>query len=323
MTVILDSADVRSVADIPGVVSDLEAAYRYEAHGSVQVADRVNLMSGESWLRLMAAAVPPLGVLGYKAFHLVNGTVRYVVTLIDLDDGAVLAMLDADYLTALRTAATAGLAATYLAPAATTLGVIGSGAEARMQTRVLCALLPVERVAVFSPRAERRERFARDLADETGLTVDTAEEPGAATSNAEVVVVATNTGTGGPAFDRAWIPDGSHVSSIGSTLPSQRELAVDVWGYPDTIVVDTPQVLEESGDAIAASEAGTLDTKKVITLASLCADGNRPFGRTLYKSVGSPVQDVVVATSVYRRARELGLGTSAPDFLSIKPVQPR
>jgi ornithine cyclodeaminase/alanine dehydrogenase-like protein (mu-crystallin family) len=230
-------------------------------------------------MRLIAAALPEFGVVGYKEFHFVGNEVRFQINLFDIDSGVPLACLDGNYLTVLRTAATAALAAARLAPRASVVGIIGSGHEARMQATVISRLLTLDRMSVYSPRAERRELMARDLSTQLDIPVHAAAEGAAAVADADLIMVATNTAGAGPAFFADWIPPtAAHISSTGSTLPEERELDAGVWAYPDLIVVDRMQVLDESGDAREAARAGTLDPGRVITLAELCGRPAPPGG---------------------------------------------
>lgn len=322
MMIALTADDIQRATDLRGAVRAVDEAYQHEAAGTPAISERINLRFASGWIRLMAAALPDLGIVGYKEFHLVGGTVRYQVNLFDLHSGEPLACLDGDYLTALRTAATAGLAATRLAGDASSVGVLGSGAEARTQAMVMGEVLSVDRMSVYSRSQDNRERFAADLSTRLGIEVKACPDAATAVATADLIIVATNTAGAGPALLPEWLPPRAHISSIGSTLPEQRELHHDVWRFPELVVVDTTQVLAESGDAIAAARAGTLDKSRVITLSELCSrpPGTATPGRTLYKSVGSPLQDVAVAAYAHRSAQELGLGTELPEFLSVKAI---
>jgi ornithine cyclodeaminase/alanine dehydrogenase-like protein (mu-crystallin family) len=87
------------------------------------------------------------------------------------------------------------------------------------------------------------------------------------------------------------------VLSIGSTMPDQRELRGDVLAGADLVVIDTPDVLEESGDALEALGAG-LDRSRVRLLGDYLAGIPEPTGCTVYKSIGSPEQDIVLAADI-------------------------
>jgi ornithine cyclodeaminase/alanine dehydrogenase-like protein (mu-crystallin family) len=98
----------------------------------------------------------------------------------------------------------------------------------------------------------------------------------------------------------------SFVASIGSTIPLQRELHADVLTGAACVVVDTWDVLEESGDAIAATELG-LDRDRVMLLGGM---GVRSWqdasGQVVYKSIGSPEQDLVLAHRILDVAQHTG-----------------
>jgi alanine dehydrogenase len=320
MAIMLTAADVYQAADIQGLVGALDEAHRSEYSGKAEISERINLRFGTGWIRLMAAALPDLGIVGYKEFHLISGTVRFQINLFDIHSGELLACMDGNRLTVLRTAATAGLAAARLAPRASVVGIIGSGAEARAQATVISQLLDVERMFVYSPHKEHREQFAEDLSAQLDVDIRPAPDGATAVADADLIMVATNTAGRGPAFFAHWIPATAHVSSTGSTLPEERELDSETWRCSGLIVVDRMQCLEESGDAIEAAKVGMLDTSRVITLAELCSRLDRdPLPqRTLYKSVGSPLQDVAAAAYVYQRAKAQGLGIELPVFLSVK-----
>ncbi|WP_327241113.1 ornithine cyclodeaminase family protein [Streptomyces sp. NBC_01320] len=304
MTVIIDDATVRQTIDMSTAIEQLRSAYLSFAQGDIVEAARVNIPLPTGFLRLMAASWPSCGLAGYKEFHRCNGQVRYTYHLIDQESGENLAMIDANHLTALRTGACGGLAADVLARKdARKLGVIGSGSEARTQIEAIRAVRPIESVVIFSPRVERRESLASELRAE-GIEARTADEPTAAVADADIIAVATNTGTRGPAFAGNWLTrPGVHVNSIGSTLPSQREIDEHTWSAVDRIVIDTALLLHESGDAIAADKAGFLDRERIALLGDVVAGVGRARAdseRTLYKSVGSPLQDLALAAFVYR-----------------------
>jgi alanine dehydrogenase len=318
---IIDASQVRRLVTMPDAIGALSAIYGAFAEGRVLEAPRSNLMVPNGFLRIMAAAWPERGIAGYKEFHRFNGQVRYTYHLFNAEDGETLAILDANHLTALRTGACGGLAADLMAaPDATVLGVIGSGAEARSQIAAIRAVRPIERIQVFSRRADRREALCAELSEVDAMPFD---DPRAALAGAQVIAVATNTGRSGPAFQGEWLEEpGVHINSIGSTLPAQREIDAEVWARCDRIVIDAALLLEESGDAIAAREAGTLSEHRVALLGDVVvgreAGRTDAAQRTMYKSVGSGVQDLALAILAYERALPIAAELPAiPDFHTV------
>lgn len=327
VTLLLSDADIRQAVDQRELIDGIEAALKAEAAGEAVVPARLNLDFSSSWLRVMPAMVPASGVMGLKVFHGVPGHgVRYLVLLYDMLDGAILAALDACYLTAARTAATSAVASRYLSPPGPVrLGVIGSGLEAETHCDALSATTQLAEVTVFSPNEARRRSFAERMQKALGAPVRACDTPAEAVKGADHVVVATNTGPSKAIACRAeWLAEGQHVSAIGSTNPNLRELDTDVFRRADLVVFDADpeQIAEESADVMQyRAEGGSLSG--VLTLPGLVAGEatrrNDPRQLTLFKSVGTALQDVVAADVVYRRARQMGLGSEVPE-LSVSKV---
>lgn len=329
---LLTDDEVRSALTMPAAIAALASMFRELGSGVDMPTTRTELSHPSGWMRLLTASLPHVGIFGFKEFHLTRAAdepqravVRYSVDLFDGATGAPIATLDAHHLTAVRTAATAAVALQALAPPGEcTLGVIGSGGEARSQVEAFAAVLPLQSVSIFSPRQQSRERLAATLSDLLSVPVEPADSPEAVTNGADVLIAATNTAGRGPAVLGQWLHAGMHVSSIGSTTPRQREIDPDVFARADVVVVDTLDVLKESGDAIAAEQAGTLALHDVLPLSAVVARPGdvprEPQAITLYKSIGSGLQDICLAHAVVEHASTLGIGRHVPDSQYSKDV---
>lgn len=327
MTLLLTNSDVERASDIAAQIDAIEAGLREEANGTVDLPPRLNLATTTGFFRVMPAVMRDSGLMGYKVFHgSVRHGVRYLIAIYDEKDGRLLALMDAAYLTATRTGATTGVATRDMAPPNTaTVGVIGSGLEATTNLEAVCAVRPVREGKVFSPTPANRERFAARMSDRLGIRLEAVATPEQAVADVDVVVVATNTTGVGDliAYRGRWMTAGQHVNSIGSTGLQLREIDPETFARADRIVTDSRVQLEaESGDLHAARQAGTYDRAKVTELEQVVA-GRTP-GRTgadettLFKSVGTAVQDVAAGFAVYREAVRRGLGRDVGDFLELK-----
>lgn len=313
---------------MPAAIQAMEALCREEAAGRTLSADRIHIPLGRGFLRILPGVLTGMGVLGYKEFHSGSDGMRYAVHLFEFETGAPLAVMDGNYVTAIRTGAMAGVALKYLAPPnATEVAVIGSGAEARTEMEALMTVHPgIRRGRVFSRSAERRDRFAAEMRERHRLEMVAVETPEAAIDGAEIVLVATNTG-GAEALSGKWLQPGQHVNSIGSTAPEQREIHPSVWQVADRIVLDTHRLLRESGDALAAKQDNAIDECKICELNQVVA-GTSP-GRTdarqitLYKSVGTGLQDVAAAYRIYQTALERNLGAHSAEFTTPRAMSMR
>jgi len=324
MSLLLSDADARQAVTFTDLADCIEAALKAQPEEVAVVPPRMNLEYLGTWLRVMPAIVPSARVMGLKVFHGVPGRgARYLILLYSVSDGEILAAVDACYLTAARTAAASAVASRYMtSPGSVRLGIIGSGLEAETHCTALCAVGDVTEIKVFSPNAARRQAFAERMQSALRLPVTACDRPEDAVADVEHAVVATNTG---PAMTVAcqadWLSAGQHVTSIGSTNTRLREMDTEIFRRADLIVLDADaeQMTKESGDLIQyRAEGGTLDPARTRVLPDLI--GGKGAGRehenqlTLYKSVGTALQDVVAADLVYRRALELGLGVNVTEL---------
>lgn len=324
MTLVLDNAEVVAAADMTSVIDALERAMAVDARGGVASVPRINLPVGEQgFFRVMPAVIEELDVMGLKAFNSgAGGTVRYLVGLWRASSGELLGLIDASTLTAIRTGAVTGVAQRALTRDQREVGVIGSGLEARTNLEAICAVAPVERVKVFSPRAERRERFAAEMSEKLDVEIVPVDSPRAAAA-AQTVLVATNTGagTGTIALEGSWLDATEHVNTIGSTMSALREVDGATFGRAALVVLDTLDAPAESGDLQAAAAEGHWDDARVRWLADVVAEAaDVPSGLTVFKSVGTALQDVVAAKAVYDVALERGLGREI-EFLGGKQFE--
>ncbi len=325
MTLFLSDDDVAAVTDWAAAVKALRDAYA--APLPAEAVPPRGMARGQGvWLRSLTA-VSPDGHLGAKliAASPKTGRVSYLIALFDeameLD-----ALIDGNRVTGIRTAATSAVAVDALAPARPLrVALLGSGHEARAQLRALAAVRAIADVRVYSPTPASRQRFAGDAGDELGLDVTPVAAAPEATGDADVVACAARSRDESPVLRGEWLSPGTTVVSIGSTLPEQREVDVSVLRRADLIVADVPaEVAHDTGDMIAAAAAGIDVTGWLVSLSDLIAGrvpGRRGAGAdgvTVYKSVGSALQDVVVAGQLLATARQRGLGTPLPD--TIKPV---
>jgi alanine dehydrogenase len=254
---------------------------------------------------------------------MVSRRASYLVPLFDQETAELVALLDGNAVTGFRTAATSALAADALAPARPLrVGVIGSGFEAQHHVRALAAIRELSAVTVFSPNPASRARFTERLSD-LAVPMTSADSAAAAVAGADLLLCAARARDEQPTLHGAWLEPGMTVISIGSTLPEQRELDVEVIARAEVIVADqVDEVAHDTGDMIAAKQAGVVFSEKLVSLGDVIA--GRATGRpspdavAVYKSVGAALQDLAVAAMCVRRAAEQQAGTVLP--VSIAPV---
>jgi ornithine cyclodeaminase/alanine dehydrogenase len=323
-TLFLADSDVNAVADWKDAVDTLRRAYAVNPDPQ-SVPPRSMARGRGVWLRGLTAISPLDGYLGCKliAASPRAGVASYLISLFDQETMDLTALIDGNRITGIRTAATAAVAVDRLAPQrALSVAVIGSGFEARAQLSALAAARELAKITVFSPTPANRERFAEDFQAALKVPVTPSESPQAAIDGADVIVCAARARNETPVLRGEWLRPGTTVVSIGSTLPEQREVDLGVIERAHLIVADMPEeVAHQTGDMLAATKSGVNFESKLVPLTDLIS-GRAARGReddiALYKSVGSALQDVVIAEMLFRRAQQSGLGTVLP--ASIAPV---
>jgi alanine dehydrogenase len=310
------------------VIDCVAKAYR-ERQSEAATPARSVARFGGSWLRTLPA-IPVVG--RYFGAKLMGGSfgrasrpgVQYVIVLFDHLTSRIAAFVDGELVTAFRTAATSAVALNALArEAPIRLGVLGSGLEAGTHVRAFATVRPIEAISVFSPTAARRKAFAASVEKELGIPVDAVDAAEAAVSGATVVLAAARSRGERPIVYGDWLSPGTVVVSIGSTVPEQREIDVSVVAKSDLIVCDVvDEVLHQTGDMIEAARAGISVAGKTVALhAVLCGEAAQSLADAklpLFKSVGSGLQDIVVAEHLLNKALEAGLATALPAEFSIK-----
>jgi ornithine cyclodeaminase len=236
-----------------------------------------------------------------------------VVVLIDAGTGRPTAVMDASYLTALRTGAVSGLATDLLAsPEARTAAILGAGPQAATQLLAVCAVRPIRQVWVFSRDPGHVAAFIARLQPEVPAQLLAAASATEAVRDADVVCAATTSAT--PVFDGRVLRAGAHVNGVGSYTLDVQEVDTETVRRAGRVFVDCrAAALAEAGDVVLPLRAGVIAEAELVELGAVAA-GQCP-GRTagdqitFFKSVGIAVQDVAIGAEVLRRARESGLGT--------------
>jgi ornithine cyclodeaminase/alanine dehydrogenase-like protein (mu-crystallin family) len=299
----LDAQALEGVLSMRDAIDLLEEMSRHEAEGRTFISPRLNTSFDGGWMRMMFGANFATGRSATKAYHMADGAgVRYVVSLYGLADGELLAVMDGRLITDLRTGAASGVVARKVPVSGkVTVGLIGSGHQSRMQLESLAAVYRIESAAVFSPTAANREKFAREMTAKLGFPVKAAESAESAVRGHPLVVTATSSRSSEPVLRGAWLDRCRLLCAVGSTRPQSVEVDAECFHGAGLVVVDSARAVEEAGDLQMAVKQGAAPQEKQATLAHLVA-GRAAVpaqGRVVFKSVGSALQDLALATRYY------------------------
>jgi alanine dehydrogenase len=321
MVLLLRHEDVRATITMADAIDAMESAFAEEGEGAALLPQRINMKAGRGWLRVGPVALEKSGLMGFKAMNLTPGQgLRYQVHLYRIESGELLSIMDAQHLTTLRTGATSAVASRRLArPGPGIIALLGSGVEARAQLEAMVAAGFVASARVFSPTEANRKKLADDFRRDHGIAIEPVGSAEEAVSGADMVLAAVKANV--PVLHGAWLRPGMHINSVGTARRDQREIDEDVFRQSRRIVVDTRAgVFEEAGDAYAARDS--VSPEQVHELCELVvgkAGGRESADEiTLFKSVGTGIQDIALAGMIYARATERGAGEAIGDFPYLK-----
>ena len=236
-----------------------------------------------------------------------------MMILISAQTGRPLAvLLDNGYLTDLRTGLAGAIAARHLArEKIETVGVVGSGMQARYQVRSLGLVREFRRLFVFGIDPDGVDNYSSEMASELGIEVIKADSPEFVVRESEVVI--TSTPSQKPYLQSGWLHPGLHITAMGSDAEHKQELFSDVFDHVDLVVCDRKTQALRLGELHHARAAGSLPPEdEIIELGELTA-GMKP-GRvnnddiTVCDLTGVGIQDTQIARFAYRRAMDNGLG---------------
>jgi ornithine cyclodeaminase/alanine dehydrogenase-like protein (mu-crystallin family) len=240
-------------------------------------------------------------------------TVRANYLLFDGETLELLALMAASRLTAIRTGAAGGLAASLLAlPEARTLALIGAGAQAETQLLAALAVRPIQQVWVTSASLQETAAFIERMRERTTVPMRVASSSAEALAQASLVVTATNSLL--PVFEDRALQPGAHVTAIGAFTTAMQEVPDETMARAAVYVDGAEAAWSECGELAGAFARGAIARDHVRGEIGALLEG-RIAGRedarqiTVFKSVGLAAQDLACAAAVYRRARESGVGT--------------
>jgi ornithine cyclodeaminase/alanine dehydrogenase-like protein (mu-crystallin family) len=306
---VLEETAVRRHLDLDALIPAMSKALQAYSAGQVEQPVRTVLdIAGRGFYASMPAYVRGAEqILGAKLVSIFPGNAERqlhthlaTIVLADAATGATLAVMDGRYITEMRTAAVSAATIDSLARRdAKTVGIFGSGVQARSHVEMLRRVRDWRSIAAWSPNPERLERFAVES------NIRAASTPQEAAS-ADVVVTATSATA--PILQDDWIAPGTHVIAVGACRPNHAEVDPALVARARLFVDSREAALRESGDILRPLQAGLFSPDHIQAELGAVLSGAAP-GRgnasdvTLFKSLGLAVEDITAAALVYASTR--------------------
>ena len=352
MTLILNNDEIQKALDNKECLDVMEDSYREQAHSRA-----VNRPTCHSYLphslpnstysfKSVDGGVGKLGVLALRVtsdivqeqqlhgstrlekIPLAKGLFVGLVQLFSAETGELLAIMPDGFIQQVRVGVTSALGMKVMARRnSRTMGLIGSGGQARAHYRFMTSVMPIDKVKVFSPNAEHRKTFVAEMAKETGVEgepVGSAEE---AVTGVDVICSATNSSR--PVVQAGWLRPGMHYNSI-------REFETDmaVLDRCDVISIHTrfggiqhyqPPGIDDDMPGVRREKPR--DWSKYPEICDLIA--GKTAGRTsdqqitfFLNNVGTGVQFAAMGYCAYKGAKKKGLGKEIPTEWFLQDIKP-
>ena len=304
--------DVRKILTMDLALPAVEASFRKLALDEAVNITRQRCQTDTAMLHVLPAAAKTLGALGFKAYTTGRFYPQFKVYLFDAKLGGLTAIVDADFLGQVRTGAATGVATKKLArPDAASVGLIGTGRQARTQLEAVCKVRAIRSAKVFGRDEAKRAAFAAEMSVVCGFDVEPVATPREAVAERDIVIAATSSRT--PVLFGEWLAPGTHVNLMGSNYLASAEADVEVFRRAKLITIDSKdQGRQEAGDFVAAMGERVFGWQDVKEFAHVLV--NRYPGRaspddiTIFKSLGLGIQDIAVAVKVVELAKASGMG---------------
>jgi alanine dehydrogenase len=346
VTIIITDDDVKRLLPMQDCIEAMRVAFRDFAEGTAVNRPRMRYLAqhsdpGRKYLaNVHVGAVPSAGIACVRAGSQIirppsagNDRRLYenpqafnwgIVILYSIETAEPLALLHEFQLSGMRVGATTAVAVDEIArPDAATLGLFGTGKQARCAVEAIAVVRPLRRVNVYSPSAEHRENFAREMARD-GMDVVAVADAQAVVAGADIVCCATTAMT--PVFDGDWLRDGQLVVSIANSDVTNKRSEVDRRTYERASAViindwesvidnDQTELLEPLGEGVIRKEQihqlGDLLTGK--TRLSAPAGQSGQHGIVYYKNnSGLAIQFAAAGGILYRKAIAEGNNKTIP-----------
>ena len=340
MVLVLKNDQMENLLPMAEEINAIEQAFRELGQGKAMNAPRARLRTpwkeegGQYYFNNIMGLVP-----GVKSMALridssfskqieVDGSKRRVypgdfiglVMLFDMDTCEILALMDDHFISTMRVGATSAVASKYLARKdAKVMALLGSGEQAKTQLTAHAVVRKLDKVKVYSPTKANRERFARQMSEETGVDVVAANSAEEAIRGSDIVTAATNTVE--PVIQGKWVEPGIHLNSIvgGDGFLPRKELDDEAVMKANLIVVGyKPQIfLDKQAEFHDRIERGLVKAEDLHELGDLvngnCRGRKDEREITFFKNnTGMGIQFAATARKMYEKAKEKGLGTELP-----------
>ncbi|RUR05936.1 ornithine cyclodeaminase family protein [Legionella sp. km772] len=316
---VLTQKEIRACITMKQAILAMEEAFKDYYLGTAVLPLRTPIaVANENALTLtMPAYLGKQDALGLKVVSIFPNnskqhkpSINGLILLLDEHSGEGKALMEASYLTAMRTGAVSGLATQYLAKGdASHVAILGSGVQAYTQLEAVLNVRSIKKISLWSRSLENAKKMANEL-DQKHYEINCFSTVREALKDADIICAAT--GSTEPLIHLEDLKEGAHINAVGSHTPQMREINNQVLAHSLVVVDQIEAACAEAGEIVSALEEKSIQVSQLVELGALIS-GNKSHHNnhyTVFKSVGLAIQDISIANTVYLNACKKDLGTS-------------
>ena len=306
----LTEKDVQQVLNMEILLQTTEQSLKDRAlHKAVDIP-RQRIYAPEGVQHVLQAASKVLGYTGFKYYYTRPTGRSFYVHLISIESGKLEAIVEAAWMSMVRTGAASGAATQVLAnDDACIVGQIGSGNQSIGQLEAVCAVRKIKEARVYSRTRDKLEAYCQKMSEKLGVNVVPAASAEAAVRGAHIINVITKSAS--PVLKGAWLSPGQHINAAGANALSRAEIDDETVKRCDYITVDSRGTAQkECGDLISSFEKGIIQWDYLTEVGDIYA--GKALKRstreqiTLYESHGMGIQDIYAAAKAIEIAKSRG-----------------
>ncbi|MGJ8655787.1 MAG: ornithine cyclodeaminase family protein [Akkermansiaceae bacterium] len=319
---LIDKDTVKACLSMPRAIELMRDAFVALSAGEVDSPLRTALVNDAGTVLYKPAYSEAAGIFCAKVVSVFSDNVNKnlpvtpgIIIVNSAETGMPVALVEAGYLTSLRTGAVTGLATDLMAAeGARTAALFGTGGQSAHQLEAMLCVREFETVYVFSRNPENAVEFCHEqeaMAEEVGCKL-VANPDRSVIKECDVITLATSSATAVVADDE--LPQSVHINAIGSLGPKRTEVAAETILRSYVCVDQRAACMAEAGEICLIRDAGELaEDFHPVELGELAAGKYEVVksGVRVFKSVGNAVQDLVCTAEILKIAEEKGLGAEA------------
>ncbi|MBI9072523.1 MAG: hypothetical protein JEY94_13055 [Melioribacteraceae bacterium] len=320
----LSSDDVQKSISMIDAINAMEDAFSQLSSGEAKVPLRSHIEISEknAGALFMPVYLPKNNLIGLKSVSIFteNGSkglpfIHALIMVLSGETGEPVAVMNGEFLTAIRTGAASGLATKLMSKKnASTGALIGAGVQGEKQIQAVYAVRNISKFYVLDIDINRAKEFVKRISGNMDCELIACDDR-SVLKNADIICTATSSKL--PVVLRENISEGTHINGIGSYRPDMCEIGASIIQSAKIVVDSRKACLSEAGDLIQPIKNRLINESHIVAELGEIVDNKVKYkfdenDITVFKSVGNAVQDLAVADIVIKNAIKNGYGTFLP-----------